>query len=357
MNFNELIQHVKAEVTRRLEDDEYLRHLEPEHIRQSTFSYIGRQGKSLRPVVLVLSSRAVGGDESLAFAAAASIEVYHTWTLVHDDIIDADSLRRGLPTVHAEFEARGIAEFGLTQELAKHYGLTMGILTGDVQQAWSISLMCDLHIKYGLRSEVVLQLLKRLSSYVQPTLVEGETLDVQYAQMDVARLDEMQILDMLWKKTGVLYEFAGYAGASIGLDDVEPHPYVNALAMFASKCGTAFQLKDDVLGVIGDTALLGKPVGSDIREGKRTTIVLEAMRKAGSAQRSRLNAILGNRSATDDEVDEARQLLVDLGGVDYTMRIASHYVEDARASLDHLPDSVYKTYLHDWGEYILSREQ
>ena len=89
---------------------------------------------------------------------------------------------------------------------------------------------------------------------------------------------------MLWKKTGVLYEFSGKAGAMVGLNTADPeHEWVDAISNFAGKCGIAFQLQDDILGIMGDEETLGKPVGSDIREGKRTTIVYHSFKNANSS--------------------------------------------------------------------------
>lgn len=93
---------------------EYARGFAPAHLHDAAFSYLKMGGKSLRPAVLMLSCAAVGGDENSAIPAAAGIEVYHTWTLVHDDIIDRDERRRGAPTVHIEFAERGLREFNLS---------------------------------------------------------------------------------------------------------------------------------------------------------------------------------------------------------------------------------------------------
>ena len=349
------MRQVKSDVTRYLARGDYRSRFKPDHIGQAVYSYIERPSKSLRPLVLTLSCGLTGGDELLATAAAAAVEVYHTWTLVHDDIIDRDAVRRGLPTVHQEFATYGRDELGYSDEFAGHYGLTIGILAGDVQQAWSTSLMCELHTKFGVDAELVLHLIYDLTSRVQTTLVEGETLDVQYSQIDIDALTEEQVLDMLWMKTGVLYEFAGHTGAVLGVGELD-HPDVQAVTSYTSKCGAAFQLKDDVLGIVGDERVLGKPVGSDIREGKRTTILLTAMRRANDAQKQIMTETLGDRRAPSDKVDEVRQLLVNLGGIDYTMDLARRYVEDASALLDGFPDSPSKDLLIRWGEFILARD-
>ncbi|RKY73792.1 MAG: hypothetical protein DRQ24_01525 [Candidatus Latescibacterota bacterium] len=340
-----------------LNSDEYRRRFSPNHISDSAYSYLNSGGKALRPAILFFSCGAVGGDESKALPAAAAIEVFHTWTLAHDDIIDSDKRRRGQPTLHEEFCRRGQEELMLGAKDAKHYGLSVAILTGDLQHGWSVSLLAELTHKYGLSPQLSLRLIEELNTYVTCNLLSGELLDIQYSKLPVESLREEDILSMLWKKTAVLYEFAGRAGAMIGLEVSEPHhPLVQALSLFASRCGLAFQLQDDILGIVGDEEKLGKSVGSDIREGKKTTIVYYAFKKATAEQRRYLRGILGNKRATEGRVREVADLLVELGAVERTRSLADRYVADAIEHLQKIPDSRYKQLLATWAEYIVCRE-
>ncbi len=311
----------------------------------------------MRSAVLLLSCGAVGGDEDKALPAAAAVEVYHTWTLVHDDIIDRDEKRRGHLSLHAEFRERATRELGYTETEARHYGISIALLAGDVQQGWSVSLLSELYKEKSIDPRVVLYLIDSLVMKVQSTLVEGEALDIQYSKHPITSLDERLIIDMLWKKTGVLYEFAGEAGAMIGLNSCDSdNELVKELSVFASKCGIAFQLQDDILGIIGDEDLLGKPVGSDIREGKRTTIVYYALNQANDYEKAKLFDILGKEQATTDEVTEAIRLLQRLGGIEYTKDLARSYVNQAIPHLERIPDSRYKELLSMWAEYLITRE-
>ena len=166
-----------------------------------------------------------------------------------------------------------------------------------------------------------------------PLLVEGETLDVQFAGKR-NQIGEADVVDMLWKKTGVLYEFAGRAGAAIALNTADSGvPAVRSLAQFCSLCGTAFQIQDDILGVVGDTRQLGKPVGSDIREGKSTLLTLKALQLADEGQRARIQSTLGNAEANDAAISDVAQLLRDLGVIKYAQDISHKYVDKA---LEHL---------------------
>ena len=162
---------------------------------------------------------------------------------------------------------------------------------------------------------------------------------------------------MLWKKTGVLYEFSSKVGAMLGLNLNEPdHRLVRAISSFASKCGTAFQLQDDILGIVGDESVLGKPVGSDIREGKRTVILYQAFKNASKNQRSQLMEIFGNERATEQDIEHAKELLHELGGIEYTKQLARSYVKDSLDHLREIPESEYKDLLSLWAEFMIERE-
>lgn len=335
--------------------DRFVRRFRPRHIREAVYSYVKSGGKSLRPAAAMLACGAVGGDEAKALPMAAAIEICHTWTLVHDDVIDRDSTRRGVPTVHADYAQRAAAEFGWQGADAEHYGRAIAMLTGDVQQAWSWSLMFEAHLERGVSAEVVIRLAQEMAAEVTPMLVEGETLDVQFSGQR-HHLTEALVLDMLWKKTGALYEYAGRAGAAMGLNDADPElPPVRALAKFCSLCGTAFQIQDDILGAVGDARQLGKPVGSDIREGKSTLLTLKALDRADDQQRRRILATLGNSRASEDEVKALTRLMRDLGVIQYAQNISHRYVDEALRHLHRLPASDYTSLLENWARYLIQR--
>ncbi len=336
--------------------ERFIERFQPAHIREAVYSYIKRGGKSLRPALAMIACGLLGGDERRALPLAAAIEVYHTWTLVHDDVIDRDNTRRGQPTVHREFARRAAQEFGWGAADAAHYGCTIAMLTGDVQQAWSWSLLFEAHLERGLSAEVVLRLAQELASRVTPLLVEGEALDVQYSGR-ARQLSEEQVLDMLWKKTGALYEFAGRAGAAVALNDAAPEiPEVRAIARFGSLCGAAFQIQDDILGIVGDASQLGKPVGSDIREGKTTLLTLKALERADDRQRTRISGSLGRAAASAEDIAAVSALIRELGVIEDARDQSHQYVNEALAQLAILPDNAYRRLLALWAEYLIERQ-
>ncbi|HMA36321.1 MAG TPA: polyprenyl synthetase family protein, partial [Chloroflexia bacterium] len=295
-------------------DPRYAQTFEPAHSREAIYHYLGQRGKALRPLMLLISCGAAGGDEARALPAAAAVELFHTWTLVHDDVIDRDALRRGRPTVHAAFAARARDEWGYPATEAAHYGVTTAILAGDQQQGWAYALLAEMPTR-GVTPGVALQLIRDLALVLEPGLLAGEMLDVQYAHRPVAELSEEQVLDMLSRKTALLYRFAARAGALIGLDasgqagTPAGAALVQALETFAGRCGTAFQLQDDLLGITGEERLLGKPIGSDLREGKKTLIIYHALTHGSPAARAPLSAVLGNAAASPAQVAAAVRVL------------------------------------------------
>ncbi len=360
-NFNEYLDHAQRVVAGFVDNSDVKQYFEPQVIRDSALSYVGRPAKRLRPAVLLMACGSVSGPEreSAAIPAAAGIELFHTWTLVHDDLIDNDSLRRGQPTVHESVTRASISELGLDEPSAVEYGRDIAVLTGDMQQGWAITAFIDCALAGDVDPVLILHLVRYLQSQVMGNLICGEVLDVQYGLQGnpcTLELTEDKIVHMLRLKTGVLYEFAGMAGALIGLNrpDFEDDR-VRAIKSFAGKCGTAFQLQDDILGVAGDENTLGKPVGSDIREGKMTVIMCEALKNADDAQRGRILEVLGNRHADAQQVAEVTRLVQDLGGVARAKKLAEQHVMEAVPALDALDDSPYKRLLSMWADFMVNR--
>ncbi|MFL5732219.1 MAG: polyprenyl synthetase family protein [Chloroflexia bacterium] len=331
-------------------------HFRPPEIYDAIYSYIRRRGKALRPLVLLLSCAAVGGDEEQALPAAAAVEVFHTWTLVHDDIIDRDDTRRGRPTVHAEFAAHAARTYGLDLEQAAHYGRAVAILAGDSQQSWAYALLGSL-VKRGVSPVLVVRLIDRMATWLTPELLAGEMLDVQYSLTPPEELSENQVLNMLTRKTGALLEYAAWCGATIGLGGKpDPHDVAGRLGNFATLCGTAFQLRDDILGLTADEARLGKPVGSDLREGKRTLIVHAALANGSERERQKILAVLGNPTATRADIDQALLAIHETGALVRVEESANLLISQAHAILAGVPDTPHRKLLTSWASFLLARQ-
>ncbi len=362
MNDKELLSFLKGaeeNILSYLETSDAAQYFQPYDIRNSVWSYIRRPAKRLRPAVLLMACGGVGGNEDVAIPAAAGVEIFHTWTLVHDDLIDNDVLRRGFPTVHEAAAIESTKSLGFDEIKSKEYGRSIAILTGDMQHGWATTLFMDCALKKNVDLAVVMVILQHLQSYVLANLIYGEVLDVQYGMasgIDWPNISEDTIVEMLWLKTGILYEFAGLAGAMIGKNTTDFNDtHVKAFKNFTALCGTAFQLQDDIIGILGDQKETGKPVGSDIREGKKTVIVYEALKNANSSQKKEILSVLGRRNASNKRVGEVTSLLQELGGVRRTQDLARMYIEKAIPFLEVIEDSKYKRLLYGWADLMINR--
>jgi len=327
--------------------------LAPPLLREAARSYVERGGKRLRPALVLWSCGAVGGDPGEALAAAGAVELFHNWSLIHDDVIDQDDLRRGGPTAHVYGARVAREEMGYGPAAAERLGRDIAILAGDVLHGWAARLLAQT----GAPTEVALHLTERLAGQLTTDLLRGEAEDVLLAGRPLTAIALPEILAMLWAKTGALYEFCARAGALIGLRTVdEDHAWVHALATFAGHCGVAFQLQDEVLGAVGDQAALGKPVGSDLREGKRTVVVFHALERATPAQRALVGELLGRPHLSADEVAALQDVLQQTGAIAATQALARDYVARAKPQLEALPASTYRSLLAQWADRMVERQ-
>jgi len=171
----------------------------------------------------------------------------------------------------------------------------------------------------------------------------------------VAEVSEEDILHMMRTKTSALFSYCGWAGGLLarGQEDAE----VRALAEFGERAGTAFQLQDDVLGLVGSEKKMGKPVGNDLREGKRTLIVALAWTRATETERAQLSRVLGNPDAAHAEIVAATALLRRLGAIDDIKAMAARYLRDALQYLDILPENAGVRLLRELAETMVKREK
>lgn len=335
--------------------------LTPEELMEGTFVYFERGGKRLRPAICRLAAGAVGGSEAeeAAIPCALALELYHNWTLVHDDMIDHDDTRRGKDAVHKLVKDRFLSTH--KEETAREYGFDTALLAGDALHSASISYLSQLSRSGFVPAEVTLKILSLLEGSFGPRLISGETVDTKngllYGAGAFFSLTEEEILSMIRGKTGALFGISALSGALIGArcpDETAPLP--DALLRFAESCGIAFQLQDDILGITSTQETLGKPIGSDIREGKPTLLLLTSYQGASEEEKEFLRHVVG-RSKEEEEILKARQILLARGGVEKTEKMASEYMDKALAALALLPESRYKDLLTAWCDFMLKREK
>ncbi len=332
--------------------------LTPAELHEGTFVYFERGGKRLRPAICRLAAGALGGKEAenAAVPCALALELYHNWTLIHDDMIDHDDTRRGKSAVH-KLITDSFAEFG--EEKAAEYGFDAALLAGDALHSASVSYLAQLSDSGFVPPAVTLKILSLLEGKYGPFLISGETIDtkngVLYGEGSFYRLSTDEVIYMMAGKTGALFAISALSGALIGSRQTDPDfAPCKALASFAEDCGLAFQLQDDILGITSTEETLGKPIGSDIREGKPTVLLLTAYKNAPEKEKDFLRRVVGS-SVVETDILKARTILMEYGLED-TRALATSYLEKAEKSLSSLPDSSYKQLLEAWRTFMLHRD-
>ncbi len=294
---------------------------EPEGLYNAARHLIKAGGKRLRPIICLLSAEALGCDYRKILPAAIAIESIHNFTLIHDDIMDEDEMRRGVKTVHTL------------------YGIPTAILAGDTlfAEAFKIISLCNVDEKNLIKAS------KKLAE-VCIDICEGQFLDISFESR--YRVEEHEYLEMIRKKTAVLIALSSSIPAILFGKEEE---IVNALWDFGLNAGMGFQIHDDILDLIGKDKI-GKDWGSDLIEGKMTLIVIKAMELGVELKSFR------NRNAKVRDIEEDVKRLVESGAIQYAKRRAFEYIERAKKSLSILEDSYAKSLLTWLADYLISRE-
>ena len=280
----------------------------PRQLYDAALHLIKAGGKRLRPFIVVTVARGLGASEEAAIPFASSVELIHNFTLIHDDIIDRDEFRRGVPTVH------------------KLWGEPLAIIAGDLLFAKAFEVMSEAG-SLGVPPRRIAKAYEALARATR-IVAEGQALDMLFEDLESVSVDDY--LDMVYRKTGALFEASAVLGGLVATDDDET---INALAEYGKNLGIAFQIRDDILGLVGDEKTLGKPVYSDIREGKKTILVIYALSRLGDEQREKLLSTLGKRNATREELEEAAKLILESGALDYAESVMKDYAGRARTAL------------------------
>jgi len=311
--------------------DTLLMERKPSQLYAASRHIISAGGKRLRPFLTIKSCEAAGGKMKDAISFAAALEILHNFTLIHDDVMDHDVLRRGKPTVHAR------------------YGEPMAILAGDLLFAKVYQSVLDYAPAHLFSDDIVMSLQKMTDAII--VLCEGQALDVSFPK--ATDVSEDDYIFMIGAKTSALFKACSEVGAIAAGASNE---IISSLGSFAWDAGIAFQIVDDILGITADESKLGKPVGSDIREGKKTIIMIHALKNANNEQRAVLMDAMRGEKSTHDEIDSAVQVLKELGSIEYARRTASKYLENAIRSIDKLEDTPAKRQLIELVNYFVQRE-
>lgn len=336
-------------------EDPFPEHIEPENLRSAVRAYPMRGGKRIRPMLLVWSCGALEGNIEQAFFAAASVEIYHNWTLVHDDIIDCDELRRGIPTTHMELKRHAAAAFGKNDEFCEKYGRDFAILAGDIQQAWAINMLLR-SAERGVDRGVLVDLLRRYQESVSRELISGEALDVEFPLLDIRKITDKLMEQMILGKTSALLRFSTQCGGAIALGSANfDEPPLSNLGAYADKLGLAFQLRDDYLDVFGTEKKFGKPLCSDFMESKPTSLYLETMKRLPKLAADEFRMKMGLSHYGAAEISSIRDIIRDSGADQAILRQVRELSDSALENLSVLPDNKYRKNLEELAEHLLAR--
>ena len=281
---------------------------EPKQLYDAAAHLIIHGGKRLRPYLVLKSCKVLGGKQSDAMAAASSVEMIHNFTLVHDDIMDNDEMRHGVPTTHKKFD------------------MPLAILAGDVLYSKAYH---TISTQSKLSANYTAQLVKKLSKACVE-ICEGQVDDVKLAENQRIPT-EREYTKMIEKKTAVLFEVSCAMGAISAKKKLKD---VKNLSSFGRNLGIAFQITDDLIGIMGDSKITKKPVGNDIREGKKSLPILLAIRKAKGKDKQKITKVFGKSNATKKDVQVAVNIIRSLGIEEIVRKKALHYANRATKSLD-----------------------
>jgi len=305
---------------------------EPTVLYKAARHIIDAGGKRLRPFLVLKSCKLVGGNEEDALATASSLEMLHTFTLLHDDIMDQDEKRRGVPSVQTK------------------WGVPIAIVAGDLLFAKVYEAVTKHTDTKHVKPKRILQVLQEISE-ATIVLCEGQTRDMIFE--DKETVSEAEYFKMIEGKTAALFETSARCGGLLGGGTISQ---VKWLGDFGRYAGIAFQVIDDVLALTADESVLKKPVGNDIREGKRTLIVVRALEKASKSQRKKILETLGNQDASAEQIREAIALIDSLGAIKYAKKLADRYIKKAKKALSRFPDCEDREDLINLADLIFARQ-
>jgi geranylgeranyl diphosphate synthase type I len=342
---------VSGKFNKIIEQSTFPEAVKPAYLAQAMRSYPANGGKRLRPAIMLWSAAAAGGDIDKVLPAAAALEIFHNWTLVHDDIIDDDEVRRNFPTAHVVL-ADAIS---LPGHRRKKFGCDMAILAGDLMQAWAF----DFIDQTVCSAEVKLKLARELRDYGYLRLVSGEAEDVAMSYRKASEVSEDEMFTMQLGKTGALLHYAARAGWMIGKGYPEAwdEPEAVALGKFGDDLALAFQLRDDYLGVFGKLEEFGKPIGSDLQEGKATLLLIHALKNLDAVSAEELQKLLYLEKYTTSDIEKARELFHRAGSVKNMLDAIEKYSAGAVEALKILPESSGRTLLEELANYLINREK
>ncbi|MGM5482040.1 MAG: polyprenyl synthetase family protein [Nanobdellota archaeon] len=282
-----------------------------------------RNGKRIRPILLIYGFKAFGGlSEKEIIKASIAVEIMQSFLLIHDDIIDCDETRRGKPTLHKIYEKRNQNITDCPEKLGKD----IAIVSGDIASAMGQMIIqrCD------FKSDIKLKAIEIFNQALIKTCI-GQIKDVYSSYKDIKE-KEIESIQRLKTATYTLESplVLGAVLAGANQDMIEK------LKRFAIPIGEAFQIQDDIIGLFGTKEKIGKPVGSDLREGKRTLLIAKAIEWAAESEKMILKKALGDKDITQSKVLQVKNIIEKTGSLKYSKRKAKELLNKGEKELNNL---------------------
>lgn len=301
--------------------------------------FILTRGKRIRPLLMYYGYRGCGGTKRAAVVRAAGCwELAHSYLLIHDDIIDRDQVRRGEPTLWKKFSAF---------PHDSHYGISLALIVGDMVNQWAHELLhqSSFSLEKKIKAAAVFD-------QIMAEVCYGQLLDLEASGKK--EVSEKDIITMYTYKTA-RYTVAGplLVGAILAGADGRT---LSALSQAATPLGIAFQIQDDILGIFGDESRVGKPVGSDLQEGKKTLLLAKTMERARSREKDFFAGIAHAKKISKQELAKAREIIISSGALSYCRELAKTLVGESTKEISRLPWSTRdKKELFGVAEYVIRR--
>ncbi len=287
--------------------------------------YTLRGGKRLRALLILLGywSREWGLDVEPIKPIMAAIEFLQSYLLVHDDIMDRDELRRGGPTLHVWYSRKCLEEELLGD--CSHYGVSQAIVAGDYLEALAIASFT----RARLPSDRIVRIIERYSRGLRE-VAYGQFLDVYYAYKPLRHVREEDVLKIHELKTAsYTVELPLHLGA---IASGEGEELLSLYTRYSRPAGIAFQLRDDIIGLYGDPRVTGKPMGSDVREKKKTLLIIKAYELASSDDKRFLEEIYDKRrpeDISDEDIERVQDIVRETGSLDYSEELIKKLYNEA----------------------------
>jgi geranylgeranyl diphosphate synthase type I len=333
--FDQLIKKTKAKDRLMVETLQYVKKM------------VLAKGKRIRPALMFYGYLAAGGkDEKRILQAAVSIELIHIFLLIHDDIADRGEKRHGVDTLHIWFQKMGQKLFSGKDQA--HFGNSMALIAGDLISASGNEII----LNSGFDSKLIEKALLKLQEIISLTIIgEAKDIFIEYR----GKATEKEILEMYELKTA-RYTFEGplHLGAILGGGNQK---LMDTLTKYAVPLGIAFQIQDDILGVFGSEAKMGKSSASDIEEGKQTILVAKAMENGTEKQKKRLLQILGKKNLSGGEIKEFQNIIRETGALEYARQMAEKLIAKGQRETERMKiNPRAKDFLKELADFLENRE-